>query len=390
MTMPQPAARPRVPHFSSGPCAKRPGYDLDNLKNAVLGRSHRAKDGKAKLKLAIDKTRAILGVPQDYLVGITPASDTGAFEMAMWSLLGARGVDVLAWESFGEGWVSDVLKELKLEDARKVSADYGELPDLTQVDFGRDVIFTWNGTTSGVRVPNGDWIPANREGLTLCDATSAAFAQNLAWDKLDVTTFSWQKVLGGEAQHGIIILSPRAVARLESHKPAWPMPKIFRLVKKGKVDREIFEGATINTPSMLCVEDYLDALGWAESIGGLGALFARADANAKVISDWVEKTSWADFLAAKPAIRSNTSVCLKIIDPDIAGAPAETQAAVAKQIASMLEKLGVAMDIGSYRDAPAGLRIWTGATIEKSDLEALMPWLDWAFGNAKAELLKAA
>ncbi|HEY7646989.1 MAG TPA: phosphoserine transaminase [Hyphomicrobiales bacterium] len=390
MTMEQPAARPRVPHFSSGPCAKRPGYDLDNLKNAVLGRSHRAKEGKAKLRLAIDKTRAILGVPQDYLVGITPASDTGAFEMAMWSLLGARGVDVLAWESFGEGWVSDVLKELKLEDARRISADYGELPDLTQVDFGRDVIFTWNGTTSGVRVPNGDWIPANREGLTLCDATSAAFAQNLAWDKLDATTFSWQKVLGGEAQHGMIILSPRAVARLESHTPAWPMPKIFRLVKKGKVDREIFEGATINTPSMLCVEDYLDTLGWAESIGGLGALFARADANAKVISDWVEKTAWIDFLAAKPAIRSNTSVCLKIVDPDIAGAPAETQAAVAKQMASMLDKLGVAMDIGSYRDAPAGLRIWTGATIEKSDLEALMPWLDWAFGNAKADLLKAA
>jgi phosphoserine aminotransferase len=390
MTMEQPAARPRVPHFSSGPCAKRPGYDLDNLKNAVLGRSHRAKEGKAKLRLAIDKTRAILGVPQDYLVGITPASDTGAFEMAMWSLLGARGVDVLAWESFGEGWVSDVLKELKLEDARKISAGYGELPDLTQVDFGRDVIFTWNGTTSGVRVPNGDWIPANREGLTLCDATSAAFAQNLAWDKLDATTFSWQKVLGGEAQHGMIILSPRAVARLESHTPAWPMPKIFRLVKKGKVDREIFEGATINTPSMLCVEDYLDTLGWAESIGGLGALFARADANAKVISDWVEKTAWIDFLAAKPAIRSNTSVCLKIVDPDIAGAPAETQAAVAKQIAAMLDKLGVAMDIGSYRDAPAGLRIWTGATIEKSDLEALMPWLDWAFGNAKAELLRAA
>jgi phosphoserine aminotransferase len=390
MTMEQPAARPRVPHFSSGPCAKRPGYDLNNLKNAVLGRSHRAKDGKAKLKLAIDKTRAILGVPQDYLVGITPASDTGAFEMAMWSLLGARGVDVLAWESFGEGWVSDVLKELKLEDARKISADYGELPDLTQVDFGRDVIFTWNGTTSGVRVPNGDWIPANREGLTLCDATSAAFAQNLAWDKLDATTFSWQKVLGGEAQHGIIILSPRAVARLESHTPAWPMPKIFRLVKKGKVDREIFEGATINTPSMLCVEDYLDALGWAESIGGLRALFARADANAKVISDWVEKTAWVDFLAAKPAIRSNTSVCLKIVDPDIAEAPAETQAAVAKQIAAMLDRLGVAMDIGSYRDAPAGLRIWTGATVEKSDLEALMSWLDWAFANAKADLLKAA
>jgi phosphoserine aminotransferase len=390
MTMPQPAVRPRVPHFSSGPCAKHPGYALENLKSAVLGRSHRAKEGKAKLKLAIDKTRAILGVPQDYLIGITPASDTGAFEMAMWSMLGARGVDLLAWESFGEGWVSDVLKELKLEDARKLAAPYGELPDLTQIDFARDVVFTWNGTTSGVRVPNGDWIPANREGLTLCDATSAAFAQDLAWDKLDVTTFSWQKVLGGEAQHGMIILSPRAVARLESYTPPWPMPKLFRLVKKGKVDREIFEGATINTPSMLCVEDYLDALAWAESIGGLRALCARADANADVIAEWVKRTPWIAFLADKPAIRSNTSICLAIVDPEIASAPAETQAAVAKQIASTLDKLGVAMDIGSYRDAPPGLRIWAGATVETSDLEALMPWLDWTFANVKAESLKAA
>ena len=390
MTMPQPAVRPRVPHFSSGPCAKRPGYALENLKSAVLGRSHRAKEGKAKLKLAIDKTRSLLGVPQDYLIGITPASDTGAFEMAMWSMLGARGVDLLAWESFGEGWVSDVLKELRLEYARKIAAPYGELPDLTQVDFARDVVFTWNGTTSGVRVPNGDWIPANREGLTLCDATSAAFAQDLAWDKLDVTTFSWQKVLGGEAQHGMIILSPRAVARLESYSPPWPMPKLFRLVKKGKVDREIFEGATINTPSMLCVEDYLDALAWAESVGGLPALFARANANADVIADWVKRTPWVAFLADKPAIRSNTSVCLTIVDPEIASAPAETQAAIAKQIASTLDKLGVAMDIGSYRDAPAGLRIWAGATVETSDLEALMLWLDWAFANVKAESLKAA
>ncbi len=390
MTMPQPAARPRLPYFSSGPCAKRPGYYLTNLKNATLGRSHRSKEGKAKLKLAIDKTRDILGVPSDYLVGITPASDTGAFEMAMWSLLGARGVDVLAWESFGSGWVSDIVKELKLDDLRKIEADYGALPDLAQVDFARDVVFTWNGTTSGVRVPNGEWIPEDREGLTLCDATSAAFAQDLAWDKLDVTTFSWQKVLGGEAQHGIIILSPRAVERLESYMPPWPMPKIFRLVKKGKVDMAFFEGATINTPSMLCVEDYLDALHWAESIGGRAVLFARADGNAKAIADWVERTPWIAFLADQPEIRSNTSVCLKIVDPDILAASADTQAAIAKQIASSLEKLGVALDIASYRDAPPGLRIWAGATVERSDLEALMPWLDWAFVNAKAEMAKAA
>ncbi len=291
---------------------------------------------------------------------------------------------------FGEGWVADALKELKLDDARKLTAPYGELPDLTQVDFARDVVFTWNGTTSGVRIPNGDWIPANREGLTLCDATSAAFAQDLAWDKLDVTTFSWQKALGGEAQHGMIVLSPRAVERLENHKPGWPMPKLFRMVKKGKIDRDFFEGATINTPSMLCVEDYLDTLAWAESIGGLPALLTRADANAHVITEWVKRTPWIAFLSDKPAIRSNTSVCLTIVDPDIAAASAETQAAVAKQIASTLDKLGVAMDIGSYRDAPPGLRIWTGATVETSDLEALMPWLDWAFAQVKAASLKAA
>ena len=389
MTTPRPAARPRVPHFSSGPCAKRPGYDLSNLKTAVLGRSHRSKEGKAKLKLAIDKTREILGVPADYLIGITPASDTGAFEMAMWSMLGARPIDVLAWESFGEGWVSDIVKELKLKDVRSFKADYGDLPDLTQVDFRNDVIFTWNGTTSGVRVPNGDWIPDNREGLTLCDATSAAFAQDLAWDKLDVTTFSWQKVLGGEAQHGIIILSPRAVARLESYTPAWPLPKIFRLTKKGKVDLEIFAGATINTPSMLCVEDYLDALAWAEGAGGLKALMARSNSNYKTIADWVERTPWVAFLADKPAIRSNTSVCLKIVDADVVAASAEDQAAIAKQIASLLDKEGVALDIGSYRDAPPGLRIWAGATIEASDLEALLPWLDWAFATVKAQTLKA-
>jgi phosphoserine aminotransferase len=390
MTMPQPAARPRVPHFSSGPCAKRPGYDLNNLKDAALGRSHRSKIGKAKLKLAIDKTRATLGVPADYLIGITPASDTGAFEMAMWSLLGARGVDVMAWESFGQGWVSDIVKELKIKDVRKIEAPYGELPDFTEIDFARDVVFTWNGTTSGVRVPNGDWISANREGLTLCDATSAAFAQELAWDKLDVTTFSWQKALGGEAQHGVIVLGPRAVERLESYTPAWPMPKLFRLSKNGKIDPAFFEGATINTPSMLCVEDYLDALQWAESLGGLVGLHARADANAKVIADWVERTPWVAFLAEKPAIRSNTSVCLKIVDPEVTGAPAESQAAIAKEIAATLERLGVAMDIGAYRDAPPGLRIWAGATVEKADLEALMPWLDWAFASIKSETLKAA
>jgi phosphoserine aminotransferase len=390
MTTPRPAVRPRVPNFSSGPCAKRPGYNHDNLEGAFLGRSHRAKGGKAKLKLAIDQTRAILGVPADYLIGITPASDTGAFEMAMWSMLGARGMDVLAWESFGQGWVSDVVKELKLADVRSLTADYGDLPDLTQVDFSRDVIFTWNGTTSGVRVPSGDWIPANREGLTFCDATSAAFAQDLAWDKLDVTTFSWQKVLGGEAQHGMIILSPRAVARLESHTPAWPLPKIFRLTKKGKVDREFFEGATINTPSMLCVEDYLDALNWADNIGGLPALQKRSDANAQALAEWVERTPWIAFLADKAAIRSNTSVCLKIVDPEVLAAPAAEQAAIAKQIVSMLEKEGVALDIGSYRDAPPGLRIWAGATIETSDLEALTPWLDWAFATIKTQSLKAA
>ncbi len=390
MSTPQPAARPNCPHFSSGPCAKRPGYDLAGLKSAVLGRSHRSKEGKARLKLAIDKTRAVLGVPNDYLIGITPASDTGAYEMAMWSLLGARGVDVLAWESFGLSWVTDIVKELKLEDVRKLTAGYGELPDLTQVNFARDVAFTWNGTTSGVRVPNGDWIADNREGLTLCDATSAAFAQDLAWDKLDVTTFSWQKALGGEAQHGVIILSPRAIHRLETYTPAWPMPKIFRLAKNGKVDTAFFEGATINTPSMLCVEDYIDALTWAETIGGLPALFARADANARLIEEWVERAPWVAFLADNPAIRSNTSVCLKVADTDVLSAPVDTQAAVAKQIASILEKHGVAMDIASYRDAPPGLRIWTGATVEQSDLEALLPWLDWAFASAKADMLKAA
>ena len=387
MTAPKPAVRPTVAHFSSGPCAKRPGYSLKNLESATLGRSHRSKPGKEKLKLAIDKTRAVLGVPADYLIGIVAASDTGAFEMAMWSLLGARGVDVLVWESFSKDWATDITKQLKIPGTRVLEAPYGLLPDLSKADFKNDVVFAWNGTTSGVRVPDANWIPADREGLTLCDATSAAFAQDLDWQKLDVVTFSWQKVLGGEAQHGILILSPRAVARLESYTPSWPMPKIFRMTKGGKVNAEIFEGSTINTPSMLCVEDYLDALTWAESLGGWKALMERSDANFKVIADWVARTPWAGFLAADPKTRSNTSVCLKITDPDI---KPEDQAAIAKQIASILDKEGVAKDIGAYRDAPAGLRIWAGATIEKSDLEALLPWLDWAFATAKAGLAKAA
>jgi phosphoserine aminotransferase len=388
MTAQKPTARPHVAHFSSGPCAKRPGYALENLKTAELGRSHRSKPGKAKLKLAIDKTRAVLGVPSDYLIGIVAASDTGAFEMAMWSMLGARGVDVLAWESFGKDWVTDIVKQLKLQNTRVMEADYGALPDLSAVDFKKDVVFTWNGTTSGVRVPNGHWIAADRGGLTLCDATSAAFAQELDWPKLAVVTFSWQKVLGGEAQHGMLILSPRAVTRLESYSPAWPMPKLFRMTKGGKLNLEIFEGATINTPSMLCVEDYLDALHWAESIGGLKALQARSNRNFEILSHWVEATPWVDFLARDPATRSNTSVCLKIVDPDLTSA--EAQSEVAKQIAAALEKEGVAMDIGAYRDAPPGLRIWAGATVEASDLQALTPWLEWAFANAKSNLAKAA
>jgi phosphoserine aminotransferase len=388
MMVSRPSVRPRVAHFSSGPCAKRPGYSLENLRHAELGRSHRSKPAKAKLKLAIDKTRAVLGVPKDYLIGIVAASDTGAFEMAMWSMLGARGVDVLAWESFGKDWATDIVKQLEIRNARVLDASYGALPDLSEVDFKNDVVFTWNGTTSGVRVPDGAWIAGDREGLTFCDATSAAFAQELDWPKLDVVTYSWQKVLGGEAQHGMLILSPRAVTRLESHTPTWPMPKLFRMTKGGKLNTEIFEGATINTPSMLCVEDYLDALHWAESIGGLKDLQARSNANFKIIANWVARTSWIDFLAKEPATRSNTSVCLKLTDPDLQSE--EAQAVVAKQITSALEKEGVAMDIGAYRDAPSGLRIWAGATVEQSDLEALMPWLEWAFANAKSSLAKAA
>ena len=386
----KPDLRPANPRFSSGPCTKRPGWTPDALHDAALGRSHRAKLGKGKLKQAIDKTRALLGVPDGYRIGIVPASDTGAVEMALWSLLGARGVHMLAWESFGAGWVSDVVKQLKLDDVEVLEADYGLLPDLDQVEFNRDVVFTWNGTTSGVRVPDGDFIPADRTGLTICDATSAAFAQDLPFDKLDVVTFSWQKVLGGEGGHGVLILSPRAVERLETYTPPWPLPKIFRMTKGGKLIEGIFEGATINTPSMLCVEDYLDALAWAEDIGGLPALLRRADENAGAIADFVARTAWIDFLAQRPETRSNTSVCLKIVDPRFTALAQDRQAAFAKDLVAVLEAEGVALDIGAYRDAPAGLRIWTGATVEKSDIEALMPWLDWAFETRIAVLESAA
>jgi phosphoserine aminotransferase len=390
MTTATPSVRPANACFSSGPCAKRPGWSPTALNNAALGRSHRAKLGKSKLKLAIDLTREMLGVPSEYRIGITPGSDTGAVEMALWNLLGARGVDVLAWESFGEGWVTDIVKELKLKDVRTLKAPYGELPDLTQVNFDHDVVFTWNGTTSGVRAPNADWIAAERTGLTICDATSAAFAQDLDWAKLDVATFSWQKALGGEAAHGMIVLGPRAVERLQTFTPPWPLPKVFRLVKGGKLLEGVFEGETINTPSMLCVEDYIDALRWAESLGGLKALFARADANAKAVADWVARTPWVDFLARVPATRSNTSVCLKVVDPAVAALPVDGQAAFAKSLANFLEREGVAFDIGSYRDAPAGLRIWCGATVETADVEALTRWLDYAFALEKGKLAKAA
>ena len=390
MTVAKPASRPTVPHFSSGPCAKRPGWTPQNLKDAALGRSHRAKIGKAKLKLAIELTREVLEIPADYKIGIVPASDTGAVEMALWSLLGARPVTMLAWESFGEGWVTDVVKQLKLKDVTTLKADYGELPDLSRVDQASDIVFTWNGTTSGVRVPNADWIKANREGLTICDATSAAFAQPLDWAKLDVVTFSWQKALGGEGSHGMLILSPRAVARLESYTPPWPMPKIFRMTKGGKLIGGIFEGETINTPSMLCVEDYLDALNWAKSVGGLKGMIARADANAKVIADWKAKTPWIDFLAKDPAIRSNTSVCLKFTDPAITSLPADAQSDFVKKLVATVEKEGAGYDFAYYRDAPPGLRIWCGATVEASDVALLTQWVDWAFAETKASLAKAA
>jgi phosphoserine aminotransferase len=390
MTLTTPRVRPAVPHFSSGPCAKRPGWTSQALKDAFLGRSHRSKPGKAKLKRAIDLTREVLQVPADYRIGIVPASDTGAIEMALWSLLGPQPVTMLAWESFGEGWVSDVAKELKLKNVTMLRAGYGELPDLSKIDPASDIVFTWNGTTSGVRVANADWIAADRTGLSICDATSAAFAQPLDWPKLDVVTFSWQKALGGEAAHGMLILSPRAVARLESYSPPWPLPKIFRMTKGGKINEAIFVGETINTPSMLCVEDYLDALEWAKSVGGLKALQARADANAQSIADWVARTDWIDFLARDPALRSNTSVCLKVVDPAVTRLAAEAQAAFIKGIAAALDKEGVAFDIDAYRDAPAGLRIWCGSTVERSDVEALTLWLDWAYAKAKDALAKAA
>lgn len=390
MTERVPAARPARAQFSCGPTVKHPGWSLQKLEKAPLGRSHRAKSAKARLKLAIDLTREVLQVPADYRIGIVPASDTGAVEMALWSLLGARGVDVLAWEAFSGDWVTDIVKQLKIEGARGMVAPYGELPDLAAVDFDHDVVFAWNGTTAGVRVPNGDWIPADRRGLTICDATSAAFAQRLDWAKLDVATFSWQKVLGGEAGHGMLILGPRAVERLETTTPPWPLPKIFRLTKGGKLNQGIFEGETINTPSLLCVEDYIEALHWARAEGGLEGLIARANRNSKALSDWVERTPWVDFLPADPKIRSNTSICLKIVDPAVTALSPEGQAGFAKSIASLLEKEHIAYDIGSYRDAPPGLRVWCGATVETSDIEALTHWLDFAFASAKADLAKAA
>ncbi len=372
-TIDPPAARPDNPRFSSGPCAKRPGWTPGSLQSAFLGRSHRASEGKARLQRAIDLTREVLEVPDSHLIAIVPASDTGAVEMALWNLLGARGVDMLAWESFGKGWVTDVSNQLQLGDTRILEADYGHLPDLTQVDFDRDVVFTWNGTTSGVRVPDANWIPQDRRGLTICDATSAAFAQRLDFSKLDVATFSWQKVLGGEAAHGMLILSPRAVERLQTYTPPWPLPKIFRLTKAGKLIDGVFRGETINTPSMLCVEDYIQALEWAQGLGGLDALIARADANAAVVNDWADATAWIENLAAARETRSNTSVCLVLKGVD---------ASVPKTMARLLDEAGAAYDIGAYRDAPPGLRIWCGATVETADLAALIPWLDWAYATA--------
>ncbi|HVY52242.1 MAG TPA: phosphoserine transaminase [Devosia sp.] len=390
MPLTAPAVKPANPNFSSGPCAKRPGWTTDVLKSALVGRSHRAKPAKARIERAIALTRELLEVPADYRIGIVPASDTGAVEMFLWSALGARGVDMLAWESFGEGWVTDVVKQLKLPNARTLTAPYGLLPDLGQVNFDNDVVFTWNGTTSGVRVPNADWIPADRKGLVICDATSGAFAQNLDFSKLDVVTFSWQKALGGEAAHGVLILSPRAVERLETYKPDRPLPKIFRLTKGGKLMEDIFEGATINTVSMLCIEDAIDAMEWGKSVGGLRGMQARADANFKVLSDWVARTDWVDFLAQIPETRSNTSVCLIIVDKAVKLLDEDGQAAFAKAIVSRLDKAGAAYDIGAYRDAPTGLRIWAGSTVEASDLQALTAWLDWAFASEKAALKAAA
>jgi phosphoserine aminotransferase len=386
----QPNRKPAMPNFSSGPCAKRPGWTPAVLANAYLGRSHRSAEGKARLLAAIEGTREVLQVPDDYRIAIVPASDTGAVEMALWSLLGARGVDVLAWESFGAGWATDIMKQLKWPDTRLLEADYGLLPNLGHVDFDRDVVFCWNGTTSGVRLPHGDWIPDDRAGLTICDATSAAFAMELPWDKLDVVTFSWQKVLGGEAAHGMLLLGPRAVQRLESHTPPWPLPKIFRLTKGGKLAEGPFKGEPINTPSMLCVEDYLDTLAWARSVGGLQGLIARVNGNANVLAEWVAATPWIDYVAVDEANRSTTSVCLSIVDHWFTDLPPGDGNAVAKQLEALLADQGAAYDIGGHRDAPTGLRIWCGATVEQSDLKALLPWLDWAYGEVKEKFVSAA
>ena len=389
-TLAKPAMRPARPQFSSGPTVKRPGWSLSNLAAAPLGRSHRSKIGKGRLKEAIDRTREVLEVPEDFLIGVVPASDTGAVEMAMWSMLGPLPVQVAAWESFSKDWVVDIIDQLKLPGAEAITAPFGQLPDLSRVSPDADLVFAWNGTTSGVRVPNADFISNDRKGVVICDATSAAFAQPLDWAKLDVVTFSWQKVLGGEAAHGMLILSPRAVARLESYTPPWPLPKLFRMTSKGKISKDIFEGSTINTPSMLCTEDYLDALKWVSSIGGLHAMYARADANAAALARWVEKTPWIDFLAEDPATRSNTGVCLKFVDPRVAGLPAAGQAEFAKKVSDLLDKEGVGLDAASYRDAPPGLRIWCGGAVELSDVEALIPWIDWAFATVADELLQAA
>jgi phosphoserine aminotransferase len=389
-TKKKPALRPKNPRFSSGPCTKRPGWSVEALKGALLGRNHRQPETLARIELALKRTRELLDLPPDYRVGLVPASDTGAVEMALWSLLGPRGIDVLAWEAFSLDWVTDITQQLKLKDVRALIAPYGELPDLSQVDCDRDVVFAWNGTTSGVRVPNADWIRSERKGLTICDATSAVFAQAIDWTKLDVATFSWQKALGGEAQHGILILSPRAVERLESYTPPWPMPKLFRMTQGGKLNAELFEGSTINTPSMLCLQDYLDALDWVENVGGQAGTIARSNANAAIIADWVARTAWVDFLASVPETRSNTSVCLKIVDPEVLALPPEMRDAFPRLMASLLDVENVAKDIASYRHAPPGLRVWTGATVEKGDVEGLMPWLDWAFAEVKRSVAKAA
>ncbi|MFO1188579.1 MAG: phosphoserine transaminase [Alphaproteobacteria bacterium] len=384
----KPTLRPANPNFSSGPCAKRPGWTTAALDAALVGRSHRAKPAKDRINAVVEKSRAILGLPADWRAGIVPASDTGAVELALWSMLGPRGVDMLSWESFGAGWVSDVQKQLKLKDVRVLESGYGELPDLGKVDPKRDLVFTWNGTTSGVRVPDGSWIARDREGLAICDATSAVFAMDLPWDRLDVVTYSWQKVLGGEAAHGMLLLGPRAVERLQSYTPPWPMPKIFRLTKSGKLDEEVFKGSTINTVSMLCVEDALDSLNWAESVGGLRGLIARCDRNLATLADWVARTPWVDFLAKDPKTRSTTSICLKIVDPWFTALGKDGQAAVQKEIEGLLSKEKVAYDIGAYRDAPPGLRIWGGATVESADLATLCPWLDWAFAEVKGRQAK--